>query len=80
MKVKTAPDKIAAKPTDAPRGKPKAGFSHERSRSQFMARTGSGGAGSTKKFRYGHGEEFKSVKEAEIAVQLWMKEQQLQGR
>ena len=39
-----------------------------------MARTGLGGAGSTKKFRHGLGQEFKSEKEADIAVKQWLHE------
>ena len=45
----------------------------ERSRSQVMARTGLGGPGSTKKFKYGIGKDFADEASAVAAADLWVR-------
>ena len=52
-----------------------ASFSHERSRSQFMARSGFGGPGSSMKFKYGATQEYRCEESARVAAKQWVDEQ-----
>ena len=49
-----------------------ASVSHERSRNQIMGRTGGSGTASTKRFRYGKGEDYSSFEKAKKASDLWL--------
>ena len=52
----------------------KATWGRETSRSQIMGRTGEGGPGSSKKFKYGASQEFGNEKQAITAAQRWVDE------
>lgn len=70
-KKKHKTSKAAKKNTTKAREKGKASVGNEKSRNQIMGRTGIPGPGSSKKFRYGKGEEFSNFEKARQAAELW---------
>ena len=64
-------EKTFKQPASAP---VKAFFAPERTRCQIMARTGLGGQGSSKRFKYGDEEDYAKEEAATVAAQKWVDE------